>query len=170
MNLADYIVDVPDFPKEGIIFKDISTLMSDGPAFKEAIDQCIAYAKARGAEVVVGPEARGFIFGCPVSASLGLGFIPVRKPGKLPRATDEISYDLEYGSNTLCMHSDAIKPGQKVVIIDDILATGGTIKATIDLVEKQGGVVEGLCFLAELGFLNGRALLTEYDMHALITY
>ena len=142
MNLKDYIVDVPNYPKEGIIFKDITPLLNNQEAFNYAIDEISNFANSVGATVVLGPESRGFIFGCPVACELNLGFVPIRKPGKLPRETIEEKYDLEYGSNTLCIHSDAIKPNDKVVIIDDLLATGGTLEAAVKLVKyanKQSG-------------------------------
>src|SRR5690606_37536033 len=132
MDLKKYIAAVPDFPKEGILFRDITPLMLDGEAYKYAADKFTAFAKEKGATVIVGPEARGFIFGCPVAVNLGIGFAPVRKPGKLPREAVTVSYDLEYGSNALSMHKDAIKKGDKVVIDDDLLATGGTMQATIN--------------------------------------
>lgn len=170
MDLTKYIANVPDFPSEGIQFKDITPLMQDGKAFQYACQQFVDFAKEVGADVIVGPEARGFIFGCPVSSQLGLGFVPVRKPGKLPRETIDLKYDLEYGSNTLSMHADSIKPGQKVVIVDDLLATGGTVDATIKLVEQMKGEVVGLSFLIELDFLNGRDLLKGYKTMSLIHY
>lgn len=168
MDLEKYIASVKDFPKEGIIFKDITPLMADGEAFQYATTKFTEFAKEIDAEIIVGPEARGFIFGCPVATNLELGFIPVRKPNKLPRETVCTSYDLEYGSNTLCMHADSIKPKQRVVIIDDLLATGGTIKASIDLVEKMGGIVVGCAFLIELGELKGRELLKDYNIISLM--
>lgn len=168
MNLKDYIVDVIDFPKEGILFKDITNLMKDGNAYKYACDKIIEFAKKVNAEVVMGPEARGFIFGCPVAYELNIGFVPVRKPGKLPRETVEVKYDLEYGSNTLCIHKDSIKKGQRVIIIDDLLATGGTVLATIKLIEKLGGVVAGIAFLSELKELKGRELLKDYNVLTLM--
>ena len=143
MNLKDYVANVPNFPKEGIQFKDITPLMADGQAYSYATNQMVEFAKQQNAEVIVGPEARGFIFGCPVAHELKIGFAPVRKPGKLPRETVSFNYDLEYGSNTLCMHKDAIKPGQRVLIVDDLLATGGTVEATVKLIEQLGGVVVG---------------------------
>lgn len=170
MNLKDYIAKVDNYPEEGIIFRDITPLMADGAAFKEATQQIVNYAKDLGADVVVGPEARGFIVGCPVAYALEIGFVPVRKKGKLPREIIEVDYSLEYGSNTLTMHKDALKPGQKVLITDDLLATGGTIKATIDLVEKLGGVVVGCAFLIELVDLDGRDKISGYDIKALMTY
>lgn len=170
MNLKDYIAKVENYPEEGIIFRDITPLMADGDAFKEATQQIVNYAKELGADVVVGPEARGFIVGCPVAYALEIGFVPVRKKGKLPREVIEVDYSLEYGSNTLTMHKDALVPGQKVLITDDLLATGGTIKATIDLVEKLGGVVVGCAFLIELEDLNGRDKISGYDIKTLMTY
>lgn len=170
MNLKDYIAEIPDFPSEGVLFRDVTPLMANGEAFKYACDKLTEFAKSRGAELVVGPEARGFIFGCPIANSLGIGFSPVRKPGKLPRETVSYKYDLEYGSNELHMHKDAIKPGQKVIICDDLLATGGTVDATIKLIEKLGGKVVGCCFLIELLDLKGREKLKEYDVCTLIQY
>lgn len=170
MDLKDYIASIKDFPKEGILFRDITPLMLNGEAYKYACDQMVEYAKKVGATVVVGPEARGFIFGCPVAYSLGLGFAPVRKPGKLPRETVTVKYDLEYGSNELSLHSDAIKPGDRVLIIDDLLATGGTVDATIKLVEKLGGTVVGAAFFIELVDLEGRKLLEGYDVFTSLKY
>lgn len=170
MNLKDYIAEVPNFPKKGILFRDITPLMSDGKAYQFAAEEFTKYAKEKNATVIVGPEARGFIFGCPVATNLGIGFIPVRKPGKLPRKAISVSYDLEYGSNQLCMHKDAIKPGDRVLVIDDLLATGGTMEATVELVEKLGGNVVGLAFLIELSELNGRDKLQNHDILTLIKY
>lgn len=170
MDLRNFIASVDGFPKEGILFRDITPLMANGEAYKYATDQFVNFAKEVGATLIVGPEARGFIFGCPVATQLGLGFIPVRKPNKLPRETVDIEYDLEYGSNILSMHLDSIKKGDKVLIIDDLLATGGTIKATIDLVEKLGGEVVGISFLIELADLNGRDLIKKYKVQSLIIY
>ena len=170
MNLEKYISIVENWPKEGISFKDITTLMADGEAYKYATDQIVKYAKEKKVDVVVGPEARGFIIGCPVSYSLGIGFVPVRKPNKLPREVIEYSYDLEYGSNKLCLHKDSIKPGQKVLICDDLLATGGTMDACAKLVEKLGGEVVGLAFLVELTDLKGREKIEGYDIFTLMEY
>lgn len=170
MDLTNYVASIQDFPIEGILFRDITPVMQDGDAFKYACDELIKYAKEIGAEVVVGPESRGFIFGCPVAYELNIGFVPVRKPNKLPRKTISYSYDLEYGSNTLEIHEDAIKPGQKVLIIDDLLATGGTTEAAIKLVEKLGGEVVGCAFLIELVDLKGREKLSKYDIKALMQY
>lgn len=170
MNLKDYIANVPDFPIEGIQFKDITPLMADGKAFNEAVKRIEEFAKKVGADVIVGPEARGFIFGCPVATNLEIGFVPVRKPGKLPRETVEVEYSLEYGSNKLAMHKDGIKAGQKVLIVDDLLATGGTMKAAADLVTELGGVVVGLAFLIELVDLQGRDLLEGYEIYSIMQY
>lgn len=170
MNLKDYVTLVPDYPKEGIDFKDITTIMDNGKAYKFATDEIVKYAADLNIDIIVGPEARGFIIGCPVAYALEIGFAPVRKPGKLPRETIEVEYDLEYGKDMLTIHKDAIKPGQRVLIVDDLLATGGTIDATIELVEKLGGVVAGCAFLIELSYLNGREKLSGYKMHALMTY
>ncbi len=171
MDLKKYIADVHDFPIKGILFRDITPLMQDGEAFKNACDQLISFAKAKGVDVVVGPESRGFIFGCPIAYALKIGFIPIRKPNKLPRETVEVKYDLEYGSNTLCVHKDSIKPGQKVLIIDDLLATGGTVDATIKLIESLGGEVVGCGFLIELVDLNGRAKIKkDIDVLTLMKY
>ncbi len=170
MNLKDYIANVPNFPIEGIQFKDITPLIGDGKAFQYATEQFVNFTKEIDADIIVGPDARGFIFGCPVATQLGIGFVPVRKPGKLPREVLEVSYDLEYGSNTLCLHKGDIKKGQKVLIIDDLLATGGTIEATIKLVEQSGGIVAGIAFLIELVALNGNRVLDGYNVLTLMKY
>lgn len=170
MDLKKYIADVQDFPIEGILFRDITPLMASGEAFGEVCNQMTEFAKGVGATIIVGPESRGFIFGCPVAKDLGIGFIPVRKPNKLPRETVSIKYDLEYGSNELHMHADSIKKGDKVLIIDDLLATGGTVDAAIKLVEKMGGEVVGCAFLIELVDLKGRDLLKGYNVHSVMKY
>lgn len=170
MDLTNYISSIDNFPEEGVIFRDITPLLGDGDALREAIDRIAEYGKELGAEVVAGPEARGFIVGTPAAYALNLGFVPVRKPGKLPRETDKIDYGLEYGEDTLEIHDDAIKPGQKVLIVDDLLATGGTIKATIDLVEKLGGEVVGCAFLIELKDLNGRDKIEGHNILSLMEY
>ncbi|MFC7393221.1 adenine phosphoribosyltransferase [Scopulibacillus cellulosilyticus] len=170
MNYKDYIEIVKDFPNEGIVFKDITPLMADGDAYRAAVNDITAYAKEKHADVIVGPEARGFVVGCPVAYSLGLGFVPVRKEGKLPREVVKVNYGKEYGKDALTLHKDAIQPGQKVIITDDLLATGGTIKATIDLVEQLGGVVAGLAFMIELTQLKGREKLDNYDIFTLMQY
>lgn len=170
MNYKDYIANVPGFPKEGILFRDITPLMQNGKVFSSVCDDLIKFAKEIKAEVVVGPESRGFIFGCPIAKELGIGFIPVRKPNKLPRETISVDYELEYGKNTLCMHKDAIKPGQKVLFVDDLLATGGTVDASIKLVESLGGVVVGCAFLIELVDLKGREKLKGYNVKTLMEF
>lgn len=170
MDLKQYVTIVENYPKEGISFKDITTIMDNGPVYKYATDQIVEYAKKVGAELIVGPEARGFIIGCPVSYALGIGFAPVRKEGKLPRETIRVEYGLEYGKDVLTIHRDAIKPGQKVLIVDDLLATGGTVEATVKLVEELGGEVAGCAFLIELSYLDGRERLKGYDVHALMKY
>ncbi len=171
MRLEDYIAEIPDYPVEGVLFRDVTPLMGDGAAFKEACTRIINFAKEVGAEVVVGPESRGFIFGCPVAYELGIGFVPARKPNKLPRETISYEYALEYGTNTLEMHKDAIKPGQKVLVVDDLLATGGTIVAASKLIEELGGEVVGCAFLIELEDLKGREKLEEkYKVLSLIKY
>ncbi|MFD1030524.1 adenine phosphoribosyltransferase [Metaplanococcus flavidus] len=170
MDLKKYITIVEDWPKPGIRFKDITSLMDDGAAYKYATDQIVEYAKQVDADIIVGPEARGFIIGCPVAYALGLGFAPVRKEGKLPREVIRAEYGLEYGKDVLTMHSDAIKPGQRVLITDDLLATGGTIEATINLVEQLGGIVAGCAFLIELTYLDGRDKLVGYEVRTLLQY
>lgn len=170
MDLKDYIVDVPNYPKEGIIFKDITPLLKNQEAFNYVIDEICEFAENIGANVVLGPESRGFIFGCPVAYKNKIGFVPVRKPGKLPRKTIEESYDLEYGSNTLCIHEDAIKKGDKVIIIDDLLATGGTLEAAIKLVNKCDAEVVGIACVIELKDLEGRKKLNNVNIKTLIEY
>ncbi|RKQ37886.1 adenine phosphoribosyltransferase [Oceanobacillus halophilus] len=170
MDLRQYVEIVDNYPKEGIRFKDITPLMNDGEAYRTAVNEIVKYAKEKEIDIIVGPEARGFIIGCPVSYSLGIGFAPVRKEGKLPREVIKVDYGLEYGSNVLTIHKDAIKPGQRVLITDDLLATGGTIEATIKLVEELGGVVAGCAFLIELGYLDGMEKLKDYDVFTLMKY
>lgn len=170
MDLKQYVTIVEDWPKEGISFKDITTIMDNGEAYKYATDEIVEYAKKIGAELIVGPEARGFITGCPVAYALGVGFAPVRKPGKLPREVIYAHYGLEYGKDTLTMHKDAVKPGQKVLIVDDLLATGGTVDAAIRLVEQLGGEVVGCAFLIELEELHGRDKIEGYDVFTLMKF
>ncbi|MFC4388388.1 adenine phosphoribosyltransferase [Gracilibacillus marinus] len=170
MDFKKYITVVEDWPKEGVKFKDITTLMDNGPAYKAAVDEIVKYAEDKQIDIVVGPEARGFIVGCPVSYALEIGFAPVRKEGKLPREVVKVDYGLEYGKDVLTIHKDAIKPGQRVLITDDLLATGGTIEATIKLVEELGGIVVGCAFLIELSYLNGRDKLNGYDVLTLMKY
>ncbi len=170
MDLKQYVTIVPDWPKPGIKFKDITTLMDNGQAYKYATDQIVRYARQQNIDIVVGPEARGFIIGCPVAYSLEVGFAPVRKEGKLPRETIKVNYGLEYGSDVLTIHKDAIKPGQRVLITDDLLATGGTIEATVQLVEELGGIVAGIAFLIELAYLEGRKKLDGYNVLTLMQF
>lgn len=170
MDLKKYVTIVEDWPKPGIRFKDITTIMDNGEAYKYATDQIVEYANEVGVDIIVGPEARGFIIGCPVSYALGIGFAPVRKEGKLPREVIRAEYGLEYGKDVLTMHKDAVKPGQRVLIVDDLLATGGTIEATIKLVEELGGVVVGCAFLIELTYLDGRDKLKDYNIRTLMQY
>ncbi len=170
MNYKDYITNVPDFPIDGIQFKDITPLIGDGEAFQAAIDDLASFAKDLKATKVIGPDARGFIIGAPVATKLGIGFIPVRKPGKLPRETLVYDYELEYGHNTLCMHKDAVQPGDKVVIMDDLLATGGTVEASVNLVKEAGGEVVGLGFMIELVDLKGREKIDDLPIKVLMQY
>jgi adenine phosphoribosyltransferase len=169
-DLRALIRDIPDFPTPGILFKDITPLLADGAAWRAATDGLGAMAKGRSIDVVVGIEARGFLVGAAVAYHLGAGFVPLRKPGKLPFTTASVSYDLEYGTDGLEMHSDAVAEGARVLIVDDVLATGGTAAAAAALVEGAGATVAGLAFLIELTFLEGRARLAGRDVEALITY
>lgn len=170
LDLKKYIASIPDYPEPGIIFRDISPLMADGEAYREATDQIVKFARDKQVDMIVGPEARGFIVGCPVAYELGVGFAPARKKGKLPRATVKATYDLEYGQSALYLHKDAIKPGQKVLVTDDLLATGGTISATIQLVEELGGIVVGTAFLVELKDLHGSDKLKGYEKLSLMEF
>ncbi|MGT2925912.1 adenine phosphoribosyltransferase [Streptococcus cuniculipharyngis] len=170
MDLKHYIATIENYPTEGILFRDISPLMANGDAYSYAVREIVQYAMGKDIDMIVGPEARGFIIGCPVAFELGIGFAPVRKPGKLPREVVTADYEKEYGFDTLCMHADAIKPGQRVLIVDDLLATGGTVKATIEMIEKLGGVVAGCAFLIELDDLEGRKAIGDYDYKVLMHY
>jgi len=170
MELEKLIRDVPDFPQKGIIFKDITTLLQDGNAFRQAMNQMLKRYLDAAIDKVVAIEARGFIFGGVLAYRLGCGFVPARKPGKLPAQTIREEYTLEYGSNALEIHQDSINKGDKVLIVDDLLATGGTALATAKLVEKLGGEVVAIEFLIELGFLNGREKLLKYPVHSLLAY
>lgn len=170
MDFKDYIADIQDFPIEGVLFRDVTPLMKDAKAYHAAVDVMKEYALSKEAELIAGPEARGFLFGCPVAYAMNVGFIPVRKPGKLPRKTIESTYELEYGHNTLQMHYDAIQKGQKVVLVDDLLATGGTVEASCKMIEALGGIVSGICFLVELEALNGREKLKDYDVYSILKY
>src|ERR1700746_2952507 len=169
-QLATLIDDVPDFPKKGILFKDITTLLKDPRAFKQSIDQLTELVRGPAPRVVIGMESRGFIFAAPIAYQLGAGFVPVRKLGKLPGEVISTEYDLEYGTNTLELHSDAISPGDRVLIVDDLLATGGTVSATIELVERLQGTVVAVAFLVELTDLRGRDRLQDYDVVSLIQF
>jgi adenine phosphoribosyltransferase len=169
-DLKTKIRHVPDFPKAGILFYDITTLLQDPEGFRLAIDGVSMPFRDRQIDLVVGIESRGFIFGAAVADRIGAGFSPVRKPGKLPSSTVRATYDLEYGSDSLEMHADAVRNGQRVLIVDDLLATGGTARATLDLVKRLGGRVEGLAFLIELVALNGRAKLTGENVHTVLKY
>lgn len=170
MNLTELIRDVPDFPVPGILFRDITTLLKEGPAFQNVIDRMCEQLSTVKVDRVVAIESRGFIFGAPIAYKLGVGFVPVRKLGKLPADTITAEYDLEYGTNTVEMHRDAIKPGESIVIVDDLLATGGTTRATIELVEQLGGEISALAFLIELTELGAREYLDEYKIITLIRY
>ncbi len=169
-ELKAKIRDIKDFPTEGILFKDITTLLKDPRAFKYVLDEMATNFIQSRVEVVVAIESRGFIFGGALAHELGAGFVPVRKLGKLPAKTIEVEYELEYGRDALAMHEDAIGPGQRVLVVDDLLATGGTMAATLRLVEQSGGVVVGVAFLIELGFLKGREKLKDYPVTSLIVY
>lgn len=169
-DLRAKIREIPDFPKPGILFYDITTVLKDAAAFKDAIDLMRAPYDGENVDIVVGMESRGFIFSAPLAYQLGAGFVPVRKLGKLPAETLTVEYALEYGSNTLEIHRDAVKSGQKVLIVDDLLATGGTVGGTIDLVERLGGEVVGLAFLVELDFLKGRERLKGRRVTSVIRY
>jgi adenine phosphoribosyltransferase len=170
VDLRTKVRDVPDFPKAGIVFKDLMPLVADAEYFRETIDRLGEWARPREPDVILGAEARGFIFGGALAYALGCGFVPARKPGKLPWSTVEATYELEYGTDTLEVHSDALGDGSRVIVLDDVLATGGTAKAKIDLVEQLGGTVVGALFVIELAFLHGRDRLDGYDVHALIAY
>ncbi|MCY7303561.1 MAG: adenine phosphoribosyltransferase [Thermoleophilia bacterium] len=170
LDLTTFIRDVPDFPSKGILFKDVMPLLADPAAFRESIDRLAAWAGPRAPDVILGAEARGFIFGGALAYALGCGFVTARKPGKLPWTTVEASYDLEYGTDALQVHVDAIEKGARVIVLDDVLATGGTARAKIDLVNQLGGQVVGALFLIELSFLHGRDRIAGTDVHALIDY
>ena len=169
-ELRAKIREVPDFPKPGILFYDITTLLKDAGAYREAIKLMLDPYRGDELDVVVGMESRGFIFSAPMAIELGAGFVPVRKLGKLPAETASVEYALEYGTNTLEIHKDALKPGQKVLVVDDLLATGGTVRGTIELVRRLGGEIAGLSFMVELTALNGRDKLGEFEIHTLLSY
>ena len=169
-QLKSIIRDVPDFPKPGIIFKDITPLLAHVALFKKVINTFVARYSNAGITKIVGIESRGFIFGAPLAYQLGCGFVPVRKKGKLPFTTHEVSYDLEYGSATVEMHIDSIEAGDRIVIIDDLLATGGTAKASVQLVEKMGGTIHEIAMVVELAFLNGREVLKNCPVYSMVKY
>jgi len=169
-HLKSAIREIPDWPKKGILFYDITTLLKHGDHFREVIDALIEPYADKKVDLVLGIEARGFIFGPPVAYALIAGFVPVRKPGKLPAATHRVTYELEYGTDCLEIHQDAITRGQRVLIVDDLIATGGTARAVAEMVEKMGGTVVGLAFAVELEFLHGRDKLTKYAMTSLLKY
>jgi adenine phosphoribosyltransferase len=169
-TLKELIRDIPDFPTDGILFRDITPVLKDAAAFKDVIDTMADEVRKMNPDVIIGVESRGFVLGTPIALELGLGFVPVRKLGKLPAETVRADYALEYGTNTVEIHKDGIEPGQRVVIVDDLLATGGTAGASIQLVEELGGVVAGLVFLVELTFLKGRQKLNSYPCAALVRY
>jgi adenine phosphoribosyltransferase len=170
VRLEDHIRDIPDFPKPGIVFKDITPLFLDPEALRSAVDALSHYARAREADYIVSAEARGFVLGGAVAAEIGAGFIVARKPGKLPRETSSVEYQLEYGVDALEVHADAVAGGARVLVHDDLLATGGTAGALCGLVEQAGGVVAGCAFVIELAFLRGRDRLRGYDVHSLVVY
>ena len=169
-SIEEYVRSIPDFPEEGIIFRDVTSILEDAEGLHLAIDLMQEKLQDVDFDLVVGPESRGFIFGVPIAYNMNKAFIPVRKKGKLPCETVEVEYDLEYGSAVIEMHKDSIKPGQKVVIVDDLIATGGTIEAIIRLIEQLGGEVVKICFVMELAGLKGREKLQNYDVESLITY
>lgn len=169
-HLLSTIRSVPDFPKKGIVFRDITTLLKDGEAFRQSVDLFHDRYKSLNVEKVVSVESRGFIFGGPLAYRLGAGFVPIRKPGKLPAATLRQEYALEYGTDAIEIHKDAIRPGERILMHDDLLATGGTVRAACQLVERLGGTIIGLSFLIELSFLGGRAKLKDYDVFSILHY
>ena len=169
-KIEEYVRSIPDFPEPGIIFRDVTTILQDADGLHLAIDRLLEFLKDVEFDLVVGPESRGFIFGVPVAYEMHKGFVPVRKPGKLPCETVSVDYDLEYGSAQLQMHKDAVKPGQKVVVVGDLMATGGTTEAIVKLVEKLGGTVVKVCFVMELAGLKGREKLKGLDVDSVIIY
>lgn len=170
MDLRSFIRDIPDFPSKGIIFRDVTPLLRNPAAFQKAIDEMTKAIQDLIFDLILSPEARGFIFGAALAYRLGKGFVPVRKPGKLPYHTVSVEYSLEYGTAQLHMHSDALQKGQRVIIVDDVLATGGTAEAMANLVKKMGGEVLGMCFLIELSYLNPRERLKDYDVRSILVY
>ena len=169
-KVEDYIVSIPDFPEPGIIFRDVTSILQEADGLKLAVDEMAKFINADECDVIAGAESRGFIFGMPIAYLLNKPFVPIRKAGKLPRETVSKTYDLEYGTATIEIHKDAIKPGQKVVLIDDLIATGGTMKAAAQLVEELGGKVTNIVFLLELAGLKGREVLKDYKVDAVVSY
>lgn len=169
-KLEDFVITIPDFPEPGIMFRDVTGILKSPEGLKLAVDQLTELLRGVDFDVIVGAESRGFIFGAPVAYNLGKAFIPARKKGKLPRETVQVEYELEYGTAVMEMHKDDLKPGQKVVVMDDLIATGGTVRAIAQLVEKLGGEVVKMCFVLELAGLNGRELLKDYQVESLICY
>ncbi len=169
-DLKAIIREVPDWPKKGILFYDLTTLLKDAAGFRQAVNALISPFKNKEIDLVAGIEARGFIFAPTVAYALEAGFVPVRKPGKLPAATHRITYHLEYGTDSLEIHQDAIRQGQRVLVVDDLIATGGTARAVADIVEQMGGTLVGLAFLVELGFLNGRDKISNYEVVSVLKY
>ena len=170
LDLRQFIRDIPDFPKSGILFRDIAPLLADAKALACAIEQLTEPFQGKGIDVVAAVEARGFIFGSAVAKALNAGFVPIRKKGKLPYHTESVCYDLEYGQDTVEVHADAVESGMRVLMVDDLLATGGTMAAACELIEKLGGQIHGLTFLIELTDLNGRDKLQQYDIHTVLSY
>ena len=170
INLKSFIRDIPDFPKAGIMFRDITPLLASPPAFRSAIESLADKYRAARVDVIVAAEARGFIFAAPLAVALGAGFVPIRKPGKLPFNKHSHNYDLEYGSDTLEMHQDGLQQGQRVLVVDDLLATGGTVRACAQLVERCGGTIVGCAFAIELLALNGRQIIEPYEVFSLVQY
>jgi adenine phosphoribosyltransferase len=170
MNLKSKIREVPNFPKEGILFYDVTTLLKDAEAFRHVVDQMAGKFQGKGVEKIVAIESRGFIFGSVLAYRLGAGFVPVRKPGKLPAEKYEEKYNLEYGNDALAIHRDAIRPGEKILVVDDLLATGGTVRTTINLIERLKGEIVGIAFLIELSALKGREKVNGIPIHTLLTY
>lgn len=169
-KVEDYIVSIPDFPEPGIVFRDVTSILGDAEGLKLAIDEMIKFLDGVDFDIVAGAESRGFILGVPIAYALNKPFIPIRKAGKLPRETVSESYSLEYGTATIEIHKDSVKSGQKVVLVDDLIATGGTMKASCNLIEKLGGKVEKIIFLMELAGLKGREVLKGYDVQSVVTY
>lgn len=169
-HLRELIRDIPDFPRPGILFRDVTPLLRDPRALAEVTGVLAGHYHAAGVDAVAGIEARGFIFGAPLAMALGVGFVPIRKPGKLPGAKIAREYALEYGTSSLELHADAVRPGERVLLVDDLLATGGTARAGAELIEELGGTVAGVAFVIELAFLEGRRMLPGHDVHALLRY